>query len=82
MVSMVDQLPDEYQDAVKLAYLEGLSQKEVAAKDGISLSGAKSRVQRGRALLRDVFEQCCTVTLSTQNQLIGCEPSDDDCPCC
>ena len=45
-------LPEKYRDAVVLAELEGFTQKEVASRLGLSLSGAKSRVQRGRELLR------------------------------
>ena len=45
---MVDQLPEPYRTALKLADFEGLSQQELAERAGLSLSGAKSRVQRAR----------------------------------
>ncbi|MGL4461554.1 MAG: sigma factor-like helix-turn-helix DNA-binding protein, partial [Planctomycetia bacterium] len=56
---MVRSLPDGYREAVQLAEVEGLAQQEVADRLGLSLSGAKSRIQRGRAMLRDVLDQCC-----------------------
>ncbi len=49
---MIQSLPEGYRGAVQLAEIEGLSQQEVADRLGLSLSGAKSRIQRGRAMLR------------------------------
>ncbi|MCW5633988.1 MAG: sigma-70 family RNA polymerase sigma factor [Rubrivivax sp.] len=58
---LVEDLPGTFRDAVRWSGLEGLPQREVARRLGISLSGAKSRVQRGRALLRRQIEACCRV---------------------
>lgn len=58
---LIAQLPETYRGALRLSELEGLSQKEVARRLGISLSGAKSRVQRGRARLRERLLACCHV---------------------
>jgi RNA polymerase sigma-70 factor, ECF subfamily len=52
-------LPEKYQRAVTLSELEGLKQADVAERLGISLSGAKSRVQRGRQLLKEALLDCC-----------------------
>ena len=59
--AMVERLPATYRDAVRLSELEEVPQREVARRLGISLSGAKSRVQRGRGLLRQIVEACCRV---------------------
>src|SRR5687767_1025385 len=45
---MIEQLPEPYRQAMMLADIEGLSQQEFADRAGVSLSGAKSRVQRAR----------------------------------
>ena len=58
---MIEQLPEPYREAMRLADLEGISQQEVAARAGISLSGAKSRVQRARQQLREMIEDCCKI---------------------
>ena len=55
----VEQLSDTYRDAVRLSELEGLTQREVAERLGLSLSGAKSRVQRGRDAIRQMLDDCC-----------------------
>ncbi len=59
MAELVDKLPDIYKEAIIKTEYEGLSQKELAEKLGISVPGAKSRVQRARNMLRDMIMQCC-----------------------
>ncbi len=56
---MIQLLPETYREAVILSELKGLTQREVAQMQGISLSGAKSRVQRGRTLLKNMLNDCC-----------------------
>lgn len=58
---MIGHLPPEYAEALRLADLEGLSQQEVAERAGLSLSGAKSRIQRARQKLAAMFLDCCTI---------------------
>lgn len=56
---MVQKLPPIYREAVELTELEGYSQKELSEQLGISHSGAKSRVQRGREKLKEMLLACC-----------------------
>jgi len=49
---------------------------------GISLSGMKSRVQRGRAQLRALFEECCVIALDARGRPISCEPRGPRTPSC
>jgi len=53
-------LPKKYRDALNLSEINGMSQKDMAAHLGISYAGARSRVQRGRSLLKKELTQCCT----------------------
>jgi RNA polymerase sigma-70 factor (ECF subfamily) len=48
---------------VRLSELEGVSQAEVAARLGLSASGARSRVQRGRRMVREALDDCCRVVI-------------------
>lgn len=41
---------------------------------GISLSGMKSRVQRGRAQIRRMFEECCKVSVGARGHIVDCTP--------
>jgi RNA polymerase sigma-70 factor, ECF subfamily len=67
-------LPSPYREAVTLVELEGLTIREAADMAGISISGMKSRVQRGRAQLREMFEMCCEIELDARGKVTGYEP--------
>jgi RNA polymerase sigma-70 factor (ECF subfamily) len=71
---MIYSLPEPYRDALVLTEFEGLRQKELAKRLGISLSGAKSRVQRARAQLKQMLDECCTFEFDRRGKVIGCEP--------
>ena len=58
---MIKALSSIYQDALQLVELEGMTQKAAAERLGLSLSGAKSRVQRGRQQLKAMLLQCCEI---------------------
>lgn len=73
----VAMLPSPYREALTLTELEGLTQREAAVLLGLSLSGMKSRVQRGRLLLRRALEDCCHIALDARGGVIGCEPRPD-----
>jgi RNA polymerase sigma-70 factor (ECF subfamily) len=66
-------LPSPYREALTLTELEGLTQKDAAAMLGVSLSGMKSRVQRGRVKLRELFQACCEITTDPRGRVIGYE---------
>ena len=70
-------LPSPYREALTLTELEGLTQKEAAAMLGVSLSGMKSRVQRGREHLRRAIEDCCRIALDARGKVLTCEPRPD-----
>lgn len=57
---LVSFLPEPYREAVRLTELGRLTQREAAARVGISLSGMKSRVQRGREKLKDLLVSFCS----------------------
>jgi RNA polymerase sigma-70 factor, ECF subfamily len=76
-------LPDPYRDAIVLTEFDGLSQKELAGRLGISVSGAKSRVQRGRALLKRQLLDCCQFEFDRRGSVIDCTPHQNStCPEC
>lgn len=70
----VAMLPSPYREALTLTELEGMTQKQAAEMAGISVSGMKSRVQRGREQLRGLLEACCEIALDARGRVIGCEP--------
>lgn len=74
-------LPSPYREAITLVELEGLSHREAAELVGISVSGMKSRVQRGRQKLRESLEACCEFALDARNSVLECRPKGGDCAC-
>jgi RNA polymerase sigma-70 factor (ECF subfamily) len=70
----VARLPSPYREAITLTDLQGLSQKEAAEMLGLSASGMKSRVQRGRAQIRRFFEECCEISVDARGRVQDCTP--------
>jgi RNA polymerase sigma-70 factor (ECF subfamily) len=66
----IDALPEPYRQALILTEYQGLSQKELAEKLGLSFSGAKSRIQRARLKLRDLLLACCHFELDRRGGII------------
>lgn len=77
---LISELPETYRSALVLSEIESMPQKEVANRLGISLSGAKSRIQRGREKLRLRILDCCDVEVR-QNRIVGYEPRDKNSTC-
>lgn len=87
LTPFIASLPEMYRQAILLSEVDGLKQQAVADKLNISLSGAKSRIQRGRELIKQHFVECCQFHLDDNGKLRGehkhrheswnCE--DDDC---
>jgi RNA polymerase sigma-70 factor (ECF subfamily) len=66
-------LPEGYRSAL-LWDLDGIAQQEIARRQSVSLSGAKSRVQRARALLQREFERCCRYHFDADGVLLAYTP--------
>jgi RNA polymerase sigma-70 factor (ECF subfamily) len=66
LTSMIGRLPEPYRSAIEITSLRGLTQAEAAREAGISLSGMKSRVQRGRDHLRLMLVRCCEIEVDVR----------------
>jgi RNA polymerase sigma-70 factor (ECF subfamily) len=76
LLGYIAQLPSPYREALTLTEIEGMTQSSAADALGISLSGMKSRVQRGRERLRELFEACCRIGTDARGRVVDCEPRD------
>ena len=56
---MVERLPNDYQQALVMSDVQGITQARVADELNLSLSGAKSRVQRARGKMKTMLLDCC-----------------------
>ena len=79
LMPFVDQLPEKYRDALNKTVYGDLSQKEYAKELGISYTAVKSRVQRARQKLKELFTQCCNIQTDKYGNIIS--SNIDDCSC-
>src|SRR6266508_2040882 len=84
LLPMVEHLPAEQAEAVGWLDLPVMSQAAAAAAVHVSHSGMKSRVQRGRARLREMLLACCHVERDVRGRAQGCEAGSagSDAPQC
>jgi RNA polymerase sigma-70 factor (ECF subfamily) len=81
---MIDRLPGKYRQALILDEFEDLTQKQIAQALGLSLPGAKSRIQRARKQLKDVLLDCCHFEFDGLGNIVSYEPTGncpENCPC-
>ena len=78
----INALPQKYRDLLSAIELHGQSQKDYAEKHNISYSTLKSRVQKGRMLLRNSFENCCALSLDSRGNIAQARPKTDKCSSC
>jgi RNA polymerase sigma-70 factor, ECF subfamily len=71
---VVDSLPEPHREALVLTMYEGLPQQAMAERLGISLTAAKSRVQRARAEVRKVMDGCCRWKFDARGNIADWEP--------
>ena len=79
---LVQHLPPRYREAIELAELRGMPQAELGARLGLSLSGAKSRVQRGREKLKELLLECCHVEIDRHGNVVDYRPQHTCSGCC
>jgi len=78
---LIVRLPAKYRTAVTLVDLEDRTHQAAAEAEAISVSGMKSRVQRGRIKLREMLTECCTVETNNLGQISDYRSNRDRCGC-
>ncbi len=66
-------LPEKYREALELTELKNLSQTDLALKLNISYSGAKSRVQRARQMLKEKMDESYRIKMDSYGNVMVCE---------
>ena len=79
---LIYQLDAKYQQPLILSEIQGMKQSDVAAKLGLSISGAKSRIQRGRQKLRQLLLDCCHFEFDRRGGMIDYVPKHACCQNC
>jgi RNA polymerase sigma-70 factor, ECF subfamily len=70
---LMNTLPDKYRIPLELTEFENLSQHALAARLNISYPGARSRVQRGRKMLREKLDELYRIKTDSYGNVILCE---------
>lgn len=73
MKRFLEELPEPYREPVRLAELEGLPLAKVALRMGLSLTAVKSRVRRGRSMVKKKLQDCCRFEFDRGGRVIGWE---------
>ena len=73
MKGFLEELPEAYREPVRLAELAGLPLAKIALRSGLSLTAVKSRVRRGRAMLKRKLQDCCRFEFDRAGKVIGWE---------
>ena len=79
--SVVESLPPIYREALVLTEYDGLSQVELSQRLHLSVSAAKSRVQRARLMVREIIDRCCHFEVDHYGTVVDCTPKESRCGC-
>lgn len=79
---LAKRLPSDYREAVEMAELNDVPQKAIAQRIGLSLSGTKSRIQRGRKMLKAMLLDCCQFEFDRSGNVIDYRANSSDQSCC
>jgi len=76
LLPFIEKLTPEYKNAIQTTVIREISQKDYAEQLGISYSGTKSRVQRAKKQLHDLFINCCNVHIDKFGNIIDFEKKE------
>jgi RNA polymerase sigma-70 factor (ECF subfamily) len=82
LLPLIRNLPDPYRRAIEMSEIDGLTQQQVANELNVSLSGAKSRVQRGRRMIKDTLLACCRFEFDHRMTMVDYEAKEAGCEAC
>jgi RNA polymerase sigma-70 factor (ECF subfamily) len=72
MKKLIVTLPEKYRQAIEWTELGDMPQRGMADRLGISVSGAKSRVQRARALLKKRLQEDLLLETDRYGNVLTC----------
>lgn len=75
-------LPEETAHMLLAIDVNGMSQQAYAQAHGLAYSTLKSRVQKGRAALRQAFEECCNILMDVRGNISDVQEKSSDCKNC
>ena len=82
LIPMINHLPEKYRQAILFTEFQNLTHKELSERMGLSVSGAKSRVQRARRTLKEMLLGCCHLEFDRRGNVIDYKHKSSDCKFC
>ena len=82
LLTLINNLPDLYKEALIHSEINGETQKKLATLKNISLSAVKSRVQRGKKILKMELEKCCSFEFDHNGKIMECNLEKQNCIKC
>ncbi|ANW95061.1 hypothetical protein AXE80_01565 [Wenyingzhuangia fucanilytica] len=82
LLPLILRLPKKYRDVLFLSTIKNLKQLHISEELNISLPATKSRILRGRELLKHEYMDCCDYTLDENGHLKGENKNFDECKVC
>jgi len=74
MEPLLNTLPDDVAQLLRWVDMQGRSMQSIAAELGISLTAAKSRVQRARKDFIKTTSECCAITVDARGRVTDLTP--------
>ncbi|PRX56304.1 sigma-70 family RNA polymerase sigma factor [Flagellimonas meridianipacifica] len=74
----IEKLPEEYRMLLKMSDLENIPQKVIAETMDMNYVTVRSKIQRGRKKLKEMFAECCQITSGGRGSII-CHQKPSNC---
>ncbi|MEM7381459.1 MAG: RNA polymerase sigma factor SigZ [Bacteroidota bacterium] len=74
----IERLPEEYRELLKMSELDNISQKDISEQLNMNYVTVRSKIQRGRKKLRQMFADCCHIIPAGRGSII-CHQKPDNC---
>lgn len=70
VAAFIEELPEEYRELLILSELKNIPQKEIAEQLQMNYVTVRSKIQRGRKKLKQLFENCCEVIQGGKGSIV------------
>jgi RNA polymerase sigma-70 factor, ECF subfamily len=78
-IRYMEELPDAYRVPLQLSELEGMSMAQIALQLGLTVTAIKSRIRRGRQMVKRKLQDCCHFEFDQHGKVIGWERRNPRC---
>ncbi len=78
-IRFMEELPEPYRVPLQLSELEGMPLAKIALRLDLTLTAVKSRVRRGRQMLKKKLQDCCHFEFDQHGKMIGWERRNPQC---